>query len=99
MKYFFLGIIILIISSCQQKQKADLIVYNGTIYIIDSAFSHREAMVIKNGKIVFTGSTNDAFKQFETNDSLNLKGKFVYPGFIDAHCHFYGFGLELNKVN
>ncbi|MFM2224325.1 MAG: hypothetical protein RJA07_527 [Bacteroidota bacterium] len=99
MKYLLYCIIALLAIGCRKKPQADLIVFNGTIYTVDSAFSTAEAMVIKSGKIIFTGSSVDAFKNFETKDSVNLNGKFVYPGFIDAHCHFYGFGLELNKVN
>ena len=99
MKYIVYILLALMVISCHQKHQADLIVFNGSIYTVDSNFSSKEAMVIKNGKIIFTGSNIEAFKNFDTKDTLNLHGKFVYPGFIDAHCHFYGFGLELNKVN
>jgi predicted amidohydrolase YtcJ len=99
MKYLLYIILLITIFSCNHKPKADLIVYNGTIYKIDSAFSSAEAMVIKDGKIEYVGSQKSAFEKYDCNDSLNLNHQFVYPGFIDAHCHFYGFGLELNKVN
>jgi predicted amidohydrolase YtcJ len=99
MKYLIFLVLFITLCSCNEKKQADLIVFNGTIYTVDSAFSTTEAIVIKNGKIIFTGNSIDAFKNFETKDSVNLNGKFVYPGFMDAHCHFYGFGLELNKVN
>ena len=42
----------LFLLSCSQKQKADLLVYNATIYTVDSSFSIAEAMAIKDGKII-----------------------------------------------
>ena len=87
------------LSSCHTKTNADLLVFNGTIYTVDSSFSIAEAIVVNNRKIIFVGKKEDAIKKFVCTDSLNLNGKYVYPAFIDAHGHFYGFGLELNKVN
>ena len=52
---FLLLFLILSLLSCSQKQKADLLIYNATIYTVDSSFSIAEAMVIKDGKIVAVG--------------------------------------------
>ena len=30
---------------------------------------------------------------------MDAKGKFIFPGFIDAHCHFYGYGKGLNELD
>ncbi|HAB28228.1 MAG TPA: amidohydrolase, partial [Xanthomarina gelatinilytica] len=30
---------------------------------------------------------------------IDAKGRAVFPGFIDAHCHFYGLGMNLQKVD
>ncbi len=85
--------------ACTQKQPADLLVYNATIYTVDSAFSTAEAMVIKEGKILATGSLGDLEKEFESTEKLDAGGKFIYPGFIDAHAHFVGYGLSLQTVD
>jgi len=84
---------------CSQKQKADLLVYNATIYTVDSAFSIAEAMVIKEGKILATGNTTDLEKEYTITEKLDAGGKFIYPGFIDAHAHFVGYGLSLQTVD
>ena len=51
-----------------------------------------------NDKIVDVG-TSDYIKSHYSSDHVeDLDGKFVYPGFIDAHCHFYGYGLSLQEA-
>ena len=82
--------------SCNSLPQADLILYNGTIYTADSAFSTCNAMAIKDGKIVATGG-NDLRNNYTCKNEVDLKGEFVYPGFIDAHCHFYGYSTDLPK--
>jgi len=91
----------LFLSSCSPatKEKADLLVYNATIYTVDSTFSIAEAMVVKDGKILATGKTADIEKEFEAKEKLDAQGKFIYPGFIDAHAHFVGYGMSLQTVN
>ncbi len=85
--------------ACTHKQKADLLVYNATIYTVDSTFSTAEAMVLKEGKILATGKTSELEKTFDVTSKLDAGGKFIYPGFIDAHAHFVGYGLSLQTVD
>ncbi|MBL7732969.1 MAG: amidohydrolase, partial [Chitinophagaceae bacterium] len=85
--------------SCDDKKSADLLVYNATIYTVDTAFSTTEAMVIKDGKILATGKTADLEKKYKTKEKLDAGGKFIYPGFIDAHAHFAGYGTSLQRVD
>jgi predicted amidohydrolase YtcJ len=78
-----------------QAQRVDYILTNGTIYTVDSSFSVQEAMAVSSGIVVATGTTQDIRSRFTTDSLVDLKGKAVYPGFIDAHCHFYRYGLGL----
>lgn len=87
------------LASCSGKKTADLLVINGQIYTVDSAFTVVEAMAIKDGKILATGSSADIQKEYEASETLNAKGRFIYPGFIDAHAHFMGYGLGLQTAN
>ncbi len=87
----------LMLVSCNKK-KADVVYYNGLIYTVDSGFKTIEAFAVKDGKIVATGSKEEILK-YDADSTVDLKGKFVYPGFIDAHCHFYGYGVDLKKIN
>lgn len=90
---------VLLFISCNLKNKADLLVYNATIYTVDSSFSTAEAMVIKDGKVIETGSLSALQEKYNAKEKLDAQGKFIYPGFIDAHAHFVGYGLGLQKLN
>ncbi len=79
-------------------KKADLIITNAKIYTVDSSFSIREAMAVKDGKIEAVGSNADITGAYSAPETLDLEGRPVYPGFIDAHCHFYHYGLDLMKT-
>lgn len=85
--------------ACNNKQKADLIVFNGTIYTIDSAFTTVQAMAIKDGKIIATGTSEEINNTYDAAETIDAKDKFVYPGFIDAHTHFYRYGLGLQTAD
>jgi len=74
-------------------QEVDLIVHNGNIYSVDSSFTIYEAMAIKDGKVLDLGSNEQIISNYRANDKLDLNQAFVYPGFIDAHSHFIGYGL------
>lgn len=95
---FFLFLAV-VMAACNRKEKADLLVYNATIYTVDSAFSTAEAMVLKDGKILATGKTAELENKYEAKEKLDAGGDYIYPGFIDAHAHFVGYGLSLQTVD
>lgn len=86
--------------ACQpQKEKADLLIYNARIYAVDSAFTTCEAMAVKDGKIIELGESRLLLEKYEATERSDAEGNIIYPGFIDAHCHFLGYGLGLRQVN
>jgi len=85
--------------ACSERQAADLIVRNAKIYTVDSHFSQLGCMAIAKGRIVGIGSEAEINSRFTSGDVLDAGGKFIYPGFIDAHCHFLGYGLTLSKAS
>jgi predicted amidohydrolase YtcJ len=100
MKYFFYLLSSLIcLVACTGKEQADLLIYNATIYTVDSLFTSSEAMAVKDGKIIAVGTSETILKKFESNETMDAKGKFIYPGFIDAHSHFYRYGLGLQTID
>ena len=76
-----------------------MIVHNAVIYTVDSAYRIVEAMAIKDGKIVATGTSEKLLKEFNSKEKLDAGGKFIYPGFIDAHAHFFGYAHALQIVD
>ncbi|MCA1761129.1 MAG: amidohydrolase family protein, partial [Bacteroidales bacterium] len=71
------------------------IVTNATVYTVDEAFTKLESFAVAEGKIVASGSTEEILAEYTTENILDATGKFVYPGFNDAHAHFNGFGENL----
>ncbi|MEI6263925.1 MAG: amidohydrolase [Sphingobacteriia bacterium] len=93
---------------CNQNNKstdsnniADQIYYGGDIITMEGEQpNYVEAVAIKNGKIVFTGSKSEAEKlKTDSTKMLNLEGKTLVPGFIDGHAHFFAFGAQAISAN
>jgi len=99
MRTLFFIAYILFFSACGSKQQADIIVHNAVIYTVDSAFSTAQAMVVKDGKIVYVGEEEDAMNKYSAKDTVDANGNVVYPGFIDAHAHFVGYAQSLMAVD
>jgi predicted amidohydrolase YtcJ len=98
-KLILFPFILLLLISCNKKNTADTIIYNATIYTVDSSFSVAQAMVIKNKKIIAIGKKDSLLEAYECKNKIDAQGKFIFPGFIDAHAHFLAYGLQLNTVN
>lgn len=98
---FFIScsLFIILFSSCKFRQKADMIIHHAKIYTVNEKFSTAEAMVVRDGKIIATGTNEDILKEFESDVMEDAKGKAIFPGFIDAHAHFVGYGFSLQRVN
>ena len=75
---------------------ADLILHNGKILTADSRFRVVEAIAIKDGKITRTGANGAVLgsEKGATTKVVDLQGKTVLPGLIDAHVHAIGAGLS-----
>jgi len=71
----------------------NLVLLNGSIYTISG--SREGAVAIKDDKIVAVGNT-EQIKKMASKDTeiIDLQGKAVFPGFIDAHTHLVRTGLE-----
>ncbi len=81
--------------SCSNKNQVDLIVTNANVYTVDNAFSKAESFAVKSGKIVAVGTESEILEKYTSSQVFNAEGKFVYPGFNDAHCHFNGYAVNL----
>lgn len=104
MKKIFLIIVLVIVAAAAfycnaRKTTVDLIVHNGTVYIVDEAYSTSEAFAIKDGKILETGTSEVLLKKYDAQEVLDLEGAFVYPGLMDPHNHFFGYGRSLENAD
>lgn len=89
-----------LLSSCQPKRESvDLLVINATVYTVDSTFSKAQAFAVRAGHFVAVGSTADLQGRYQAAQTVDARGQFIYPGFYDAHCHFYRYALGLRSAN
>lgn len=93
----YLSIIILFFSSCKNNT-VDTVIHHAVIYTVNEKFSTAEAMAIKDGKIIDIGTNDAIIKKYTAIETIDAQGKTVYPGFIDAHAHFLGYGKSLFEV-
>ena len=59
---------------------------NGKVYTMENPYTVAEAMLVHDGKIFETGTTEQISK-YDVKQTVDLKGKTVIPGLIDTHCH------------
>ena len=71
--------------------------HHAKIYSVDDNFSVAQAMAIRDGKIIAIGTDDEILKEYEATEIIDAAGKTIFPGFIDAHCHFTGFATDMWK--
>jgi predicted amidohydrolase YtcJ len=99
MKHLTFCLLAFLCWSCNTRQQADLIIHHAVIYTVDEQFGQAQALAVKDGKIVALGSDKEILDQYTAPRMEDAGGHFIYPGFIDAHTHFVGYGLGLQQVN
>ncbi|MDE3183080.1 MAG: amidohydrolase [Bacteroidota bacterium] len=83
----------------KSKQKIDLLLHNATVYTVDESFSKAEAVAVDKGKIIAIGNSKELLEVYDGSEQVDAKNKFIFPGFIDAHAHFFGYGLGLQQAD
>lgn len=83
------------------KRKAFI---NGKIFTADKNNSIADTVLVQGGIISYVGSKSESGNLIDSNtDIIDLKGKLMLPGFVDAHTHFidggfYLLGLDLRHA-
>ena len=91
----FCASILMLMTSCNQKTPVDLIVHNANVYTVDGDFSKAQAFAVKDGKFVAVGDEATIMGQYSAKETIDAQGDAVYPGFMDGHSHFTGYGENL----
>lgn len=102
LKFFYqisLILVIAIVLSCSQKTKVDYILKDAHIYTLNANNDTAQAMAVSKNKIIAIGTNDEILKNFTSDSIVSLKGKYVYPAFIDAHAHFFGLAHFLGECN
>ncbi len=94
-----LFLLLFIIACAPEKQPADLLIKNGTIYTVNKDFDTADALVIKDGKILEIGLKPELELKYYIAKTYDAKGRTVIPGLIDAHAHLFNLGAKLQNVD
>lgn len=68
------------------------------IYLCDTAWHTAEALVTQSDRVLFTGTYDSARKRYPTAKTKKHRG-YIFPGFIDAHCHFLAHCRGTQELN
>jgi predicted amidohydrolase YtcJ len=85
------------LASCSKNP--DVIYTNGKIYTLDKNNTIVEAIAVKEGKILATGKSKDLTDKYSSAKVVDLQGKTVVPGFIDAEGNLMEFSRNLDFVD
>ena len=103
MRRFALAALLLaapLVAQTSAQRPADLIVTNARIYTVDDARPVVAAMAVRDGRVLFTGSVREAMAlRGPSSRVVDLGGRVVIPGMVDAHAHLLGLGQSLRNVN
>ena len=75
-------------------QTADTLYFNANVYAMDADGTRAEAIAVKGERILGVGTTEELQKRFTVKESVDLGGKTILPGFIDAHAHLLSLGFS-----
>ena len=100
---FVFILLAVLFTSCSENQScksADVVLINSTIYTLNDSAPNAQAIAFLGDTLVFVGS-NALSKEYQCNDAkiIDLKGSYVYPGFVDSHAHLKGIGHRENSLN
>jgi predicted amidohydrolase YtcJ len=109
-KLLLITLVLLAFISCKREEKmatpvsdsgAVVVYYNGDIITMEGDQpQYAEAVLVKQGKISFIGKKEEAMQQAGAgHEMVDLKGKTMLPGFIDAHGHVFASGIQALAAN
>jgi len=82
-----------------QEQFDKTLIHNARIYTMDRGYSTADAMLFdSSGRIHNVGGEEDMLKAFPTARQIDLGGKTLIPGLIDAHAHLYSLAVGMSQA-
>jgi predicted amidohydrolase YtcJ len=94
---FHIALVFAVLTSCEPTKKADLIIYNATVYTVDEDFNKATAIAIRGDRFIAVGSDDEVLGHYNSDIVYDAGGQFIYPGFNDGHSHFLGYGLAVTS--
>jgi predicted amidohydrolase YtcJ len=83
-----------------RDEAADLVLTGGLIHTMQPEMPRAEAVAIRGGRVAAVGSAGDVSALIGPSTRvIELHGRAVTPGLVDAHCHLYGMGTSLETLD
>lgn len=99
-RFLVSGILVAFSTLSTLADEADTIYHGGVIVTVDKESAIAEALAVKDGKIIAVGKKNAVLEfRGEKTAVVDLKGKALLPGFIDAHGHLMNVGVQAAVAN
>jgi hypothetical protein len=76
-----------------------VLICGGSVFTATAALPWAEALVIEGSRIVGVGALDELVELFPSASMLDVAGRTVLPGLIDAHNHFLATGESLSSVD
>ena len=81
------------------KQQATTLFINSAVITIDDTDRICEAAAVRGNRILFVGSASEAIRRAGSQtDVVDLRGRCLVPGFVDAHCHAATYGVAKQQL-
>jgi hypothetical protein len=88
LRFMATACVVVVAGAALSAAEADLILYHGKVVTVDAAFTIHQALSIKDGRILKTGSDEAVrLDRGPKTEELDLGGKMVLPGLMDSHAH------------
>ena len=92
-----IGIFCIFLASCSKNP--EVIYINGKIYTLDKNNTIVEAIAVSEGRVLALGKSSELTEKFKDAKVIDLKGKTVVPGFIDAEGNLMEFSKQLSLLD
>jgi len=80
---FRISCLAIILTACQPTLQADYLITNGQVFVGDNTPSKDYVVAVKDDEIIYVGKN----KTINSDHTIDAKGHYVLPGFIDPHTH------------
>lgn len=98
--FSFFSVSLISILGLNAQNQTDTIIYKAEkIYTADTGFSLASSMVVSGGVILYVGNDKTADSLYPKARFINYGSNIIYPGFIDAHCHFLAYTKGLSQAD
>jgi len=82
-----------------RPREVSMLLVNGVVYTLNDQQPLAEAVAIDGGRIAAVGSSKELMAAYKSDRVIDLRGKCVYPGFVDSHGHLENLGIVFTNLD